>query len=199
MHDVRRHHLGKILMGAQEAEVVQSLIISLFNILDVSVIISRLVFIFALVHHQAVEKRHGRVEFARLEIGIAHVELHLLRLVVAEGGSVGLFINGQSLLVLLFLEQMIGIQKVGVPRPSAARVVVHELYHLCGTIGMVKIERTDRLVILRIHATLLLWVVGQSPILRKRRQSRAIFLIPEQQNAFVEKGFGIVFFYMLLR
>ena len=71
-------------MRAQTAEVLQRLVVSLFNILDMSVIISRLVLIFSFIHHQAVEQWHGLIQLARLEIGITHVELHLLCLVLAE-------------------------------------------------------------------------------------------------------------------
>ena len=155
--------------------------------------------VFALIHHQAMEERHGLVQLTRLEIGVAHIELHLLCLVGGERSGVSLLVDGQRLFVLLALEQVIGIEVIGMSRPSTAWVVVHKLDDLGGTIGLAEIHGADCLVILRIDPTLCLGVVHQIPILGKSGQSRAIFLVLEQQHALIKEGFGIIVIYMLLR
>ena len=199
LHDIRRHHIGIVLMRTQAAEVVQSLIILLLNILDVSVIITCRILILAVIHHQAVEQRHGLVQVARLEIGIAHVELHLLSFVGCERHTIGLFVNGQSLFVFLALEQIVGIQEIGMTCPCATWIVVHKLHDFGRAVGMTEIERADRLVILRIDATLRLGIGSLSAVLGKCGKSSTIFLVLKEQNAIVEKGFRIVVFDMLLR
>ena len=199
LHDIRWHHIDIVLLRAQAAEVVQSLIIPLLNILDVCVIITRRFLILAVVHHQAVEQRHGLVQVARLEIGIAHVELHLLGLFCRERHAIRLFVNSQSLFVFLVLEQIVGIQEIGMTRPCASWIVVHKLHDFGRAVGMTEIERTDRLIILRIDATLRLGIGGLGAVLGKCGKSSTIFLVLKEQNAIVEKGFRIVVFDMLLR
>ena len=165
MHDIRRYHFGIVLMLAQEAEVIQSLVVAFLDILDVGVIIACRVLVLAIVHHQAVEQRHSLIQLARLEIGITHVELHLLCLVGGQRGGIRLFVNGQRLLVFLFLEQVIGIQEVGVSRPSTARIVIHKLDDFGWTIGLSEIKRADRLVILRVDTTLRFGISGLGAVL----------------------------------
>ena len=162
------------------------------------IVVSSSIPVFAFVHHQAVEVRHRLVQLARLKKGIAHVELHLLSLVDRKGHGIGLLVDSQRLPVFLFLEQMVGIQEIGMSRPGAARIVVHKLHDLGRTVGLTEIERADRLIILCIHATLRLGIGGLGTILGKNGERRTVFLILEKQHAFVEKGFRIVVFDMLL-
>ena len=198
LHNVRRHHFPIVLMRAQAAEIVECFVVFLFDILNMRVIITRLVLVFAFVHHQAMEERHGLVKLARLEIGIAHVELHLLGFVSGEGEGIGLLIDSQCLLIFLFLEQMVGIKEVGMTRPSAAWVVVHKLDDFGWSIGMAEIEGADGFVVLCIGATLRFGIGGLGTVLCKGRQRGAILLILEQQHSFVEKGLRVVVFNMLL-
>ena len=81
LHDVGWHHLGKFGMRTQTKEALQGIVVFFSNILDMCIIIPRRILIFAFIQHQAVEKRQGLIQVARLEISISHVELHLLRLV----------------------------------------------------------------------------------------------------------------------
>ena len=199
LHDVGRHHLGVVLMRTQLAKIAQSLVISLFNILYMSIVITSSILVFPFIHHQTMEIRHGFVELVRLEIGITHVELHLLCFVGGKCHGIGLFINGQGLLVFLVLEQIVGVQEVGMFCPSATRIVVHKLDDLGETISLAEIKRADRLVVLRVDATLRLGIGGLGAVLREDGECRTIFLVLEEQHTFVEKCIRVVFFYMLLR
>ena len=163
-----------------------------------SIIVTSRILVFSFVHHQSVEERHGLIQLIRLEIGIAHVELHLLRFIGGKREGVRLFIDGQSLLVLLFLEQMVGIQEIGVFRPSTARIIIHELDDLRWTVGLTQIERTDRLIILRVDTTLRFGISCLSAILVKNGERGTIFLVLEEQHTFIEKCFWVVVFNMFL-
>ena len=83
--------------------------------------------------------------------------------------------------------------------PSAAWVVVHKLDDFGGTIGVTEIERADRLVILRIDATLRLGIGGLGAILGESGECRTVFLILEAHDTFVEQCFWVVGFDMFLR
>ena len=165
LHDIRRYHFGIVLMLAQETEVVQSHAVAFLDILDVGVIIACRVLVLTIVHHQAVEQRHSLIQLARLKIGITHVELHLLCLIGGQRGGIRLFVNGQRLLVFLFLEQVIGIQEIGMFRPCTAWIVVHKPDDFGWTIGLSEIKRADRLVILRIDTTLRFGIGNSSAVL----------------------------------
>ena len=105
-----------------------------------SIVITSSILVFPFIHHQTMEIRHGFVELVRLEIGITHVELHLLGLVGGKCHGISLFVNGQGFLVFLVLEQIVGVQEVGMFCPSATRIVVHKLDDLGGTVGLTEIE-----------------------------------------------------------
>ena len=64
---------------------------------------------------------------------------------------------------------------------------------------MAEIERADCLIILSIDAALRLGVGGLKAVLGEGGEGRAVFLVLEQQHAFVEKGFRVVVIDMLLR
>ena len=180
LHDVGRHHVGIVLMRAQAAEVVQRLVVFLLDILDVSVIITRRILVFAFVHHQTVKERHSLVQLARLKISIAHVELHLLGLVVAERSGISFLVDSQRFLILFFLEQVVGIKEIGMSCPGATRIIVHKLDDFGGAVGLTEIERADRLVILRVDATLRLGIGDLCAILGESGKRSTVFLILEE-------------------
>ena len=84
-------------------------------------------------------------------------------------------------------------------RPSATWVVIHKLEDLGGSIGLTKIERTNCLIILRINISLRLGISTLSAILGEGRKCCTIFLVLKQYHTFIEEGFRIVVFDMLLR
>ena len=155
--------------------------------------------ILAIIHHQAMEKWQRFIQFTRLKIGIAHIELHLLGFIGRERHGISFFVNGQSFFVFFALEQMICIQESSMSRPSATWVIIYKLEDLGGAIGLTKIERTDCFVILRIDISLRLGINTLHAILGESGKCSAIFLVLKQHHTFVEEGFRIIVFDMLLR
>ena len=163
------------------------------------IVITGVILVFALIHHQAMKERHGLIQVASLEIGIAHIELQLLRLIGGEGESIRLLVNSQGVLVFLVLEQVVGIQEIGMTRPSATWVVVHELDDFGRTVGLTEIEGADGFIVLCVDTALRLGIGGLSTILGKSGKRGAIFLVFKQQDSFVEEGLRVIGFDMLLR
>ena len=166
-------------MVPQRLEIAQRLLVLALQVLDVGIVVFGLVLILAFVERGHLEQRQRLVEFVQLEIGIRHVELHLLGLRLGEGGRWGLLVDGQGVGILLPVEEHVGIKELSMARPGAAGMVVDKGLDLGFRIGLSGIQGTHRDVVLGIHRLLEFFVFDGVQVLGKGLQRSPVFLVPE--------------------
>ena len=156
------------------------------------VIVLGILLVFAFVEGEALKQRKGFFVVLKLVIGIAHVELQLLRLHLCQRSCGHLFVEGESLDVFPFVEKHVGVEEVGVVGPGAARVVGDEGLDFGFGVAATRIERTDGEIILGIDRFLLFGVVDGGEVLAERLDGGAVFAILEENQALAVKGFGFI-------